>query len=217
MLVLMHIQFSKITLSKHSFRKLIALVFTASLEDQYGQSIVAEGAPHKQADPFDYGGGHVNPNKAITPGLIYDIEISDYIHFLCSMGYNNSAISTIAGASITCCKRTNIQVNLNLPSITIHELKKKMTVSRTVTNVGPVNSIYIARVQTPAGVSVRVKPSVLLFNSTIKKLEFKVVFRSLLKVAGRFSFGNLYWEDGFHIVRIPLIVRTVLDDFYAET
>lgn len=92
-----------------------------------------------------------------------------------------------------------------------------MTVSRTVTNVGPVNSIYIARVQTPAGVSVRVKPSVLLFNSTVKKLEFKVVFRPLLKVAGRFSFGNLYWEDGFHVVRIPLAVRTVLDDFYAVT
>ncbi|XP_062023220.1 subtilisin-like protease SBT3.9 isoform X3 [Rosa rugosa] len=194
-----------------------ALITTASLEDQYGQSIEAEGAPQKKADPFDYGGGHVNPNKAIAPGLIYDIETSDYIRFLCSMGYNNSAISAIAGASITCHKSTNVQVNLNLPSITIHELKERMTVSRTVTNVGPVNSIYIARVQTPAAVSVKVKPSALLFNSTAKKLEFKVVFRPLLKVAGRFSFGNLYWEDGFHVVRIPLTVRTVLDDFYAET
>ncbi|KAM5548649.1 subtilisin-like protease SBT3.9 [Rosa sericea] len=194
-----------------------ALITTASLEDQYGQSIEAEGAPQKKADPFDYGGGHVNPNKAIAPGLIYDIETSDYIRFLCSMGYNNSAISAIAGASITCHKLTNVQVNLNLPSITIHELKQRMTVSRTVTNVGPINSIYIARVQTPAGVSVRVKPSILLFNSTVKKLEFKVVFRPLLKVAGRFSFGNLYWEDGFHVVRIPLTVRTVLDDFDAET
>ena len=40
---------------------------------------MAQGAPHKQADPFDYGGGHVDPNKAIAPGLIYDIESSDYI------------------------------------------------------------------------------------------------------------------------------------------
>ncbi|XP_004292430.1 PREDICTED: subtilisin-like protease-like [Fragaria vesca subsp. vesca] len=194
-----------------------ALITTASIEDQYGQSIEAEGAPQKKADPFDYGGGHVNPNKAISPGLIYDIGTSDYIRFLCSMGYNNSAISAVAGASIACYKSTNVQGNLNLPSITVHEVKQRMTVSRTVTNVGPVNSIYIARVQTPAGVSVRVKPSVLLFNSTVKKLEFKVVFRPLLKVAGRFSFGNLYWEDGFHVVRIPLAVRTVLDDFYAVT
>ncbi|CAN6543975.1 unnamed protein product [Malus baccata var. baccata] len=150
-----------------------ALVTTASLEDEYGQSIVAEGAPHKQADPFDYGGGHVDPNKAIAPGLIYDIESSDYIRFLCSMGYNNTAISLVAGAKITCRKSTNFINNLNLPSITIHELKQRTTVSRTVTNVGPVNSIYNARVVTPAGVSVRVKPSILSFNSTVKKLEFK--------------------------------------------
>ncbi|TQE06388.1 hypothetical protein C1H46_008022 [Malus baccata] len=194
-----------------------ALVTTASLEDEYGQSIVAEGAPHKQADPFDYGGGHVDPNKAIAPGLIYDIESSDYIRFLCSMGYNNTAISLVAGAKITCRKSTNFINNLNLPSITIHELKQRTTVSRTVTNVGPVNSIYNARVITPAGVSVRVKPSILSFNSTVKKLEFKVTFRSLLRIQGRFSFGNLFWEDGLHVVRIPLIVRIVLDNFYADT
>ncbi|KAM2294770.1 hypothetical protein ACFX1S_034646 [Malus domestica] len=194
-----------------------ALVTTASLEDEYGQSIVAEGAPHKQADPFDYGGGHVDPNKAIAPGLIYDIESSDYIRFLCSMGYNNTAISLVAGAKITCRKSTNFINNLNLPSITIHELKQRTTVSRTVTNVGPVNSIYNARVITPAGVSVRVKPSILSFNSTVNKLEFKVTFRSLLRIQGRFSFGNLFWEDGLHVVRIPLIVRIVLDNFYADT
>ncbi|PQP99310.1 subtilisin-like protease SBT3.6 isoform X2 [Prunus yedoensis var. nudiflora] len=194
-----------------------ALVTTASLEDEYAQSIVAEGAPHKQADPFDYGGGHVDPNKAISPGLIYDIESSDYIHFLCSMGYNNTAISLVAGTKITCQKSTKFIVNLNLPSITIHELKQSMTVSRRVTNVGPVNSVYFARVQAPAGVSVKVKPSVLSFNSTVKKLQFKVIFCSLLRVQGRFSFGNLFWEDGLHVVRIPLVVRTVLDDLYAVT
>ncbi|XP_008236858.1 PREDICTED: subtilisin-like protease SBT3.6 [Prunus mume] len=193
-----------------------ALVTTASLGDEYAQSIVAEGAPHKQADPFDYGGGHVDPNKAISPGLIYDIESSDYIRFLCSMGYNNTAISLMAGTKITCQKSTKFIVNLNLPSITIHELKQNMTVSRRVTNVGPVNSVYFARVQAPAGVSVKVKPSVLSFNSTVKKLEFKVIFCSLLRVQGRFSFGNLFWEDGLHVVRIPLVVRTVLDDLYAD-
>lgn len=195
---------------------MIFLLFTASLEDEYAQSIVAEGAPPKQADPFDYGGGHVDPNKAISPGLIYDIESSDYIHFLCSMGYNNTAISLVAGTKITCQKSTKFIVNLNLPSITIHELKQSMTVSRRVTNVGPVNSVYFARVQAPAGVSVKVKPSVLSFNSTVKKLEFKVIFCSLLRVQGRFTFGNLFWEDGLHVVRIPLVVRTVLDDLYAD-
>ncbi|KAM6554752.1 hypothetical protein CsatB_015514 [Cannabis sativa] len=118
-----------------------ALVTTASLEHDYGQSIVAEGAPYKFADPFDYGGGHVNPNKAIYPSLIFDLVTSDYVHFLCTMGYTNTAINLV---------------------------------TRTVTNVGPVNSIYIPRVQTPFGVSVKVNPSVLVFNSSVKKLKINL-------------------------------------------
>ncbi|XP_015892327.1 subtilisin-like protease SBT3.9 isoform X1 [Ziziphus jujuba] len=194
-----------------------ALITTASLEDAYDQSIVAEGAPHKQADPFDYGGGHVNPNKAISPGLVYDSGVSDYVQFLCSMGYNDTATSLVAGTPTKCLKSTNFLVNLNLPSITIPDLKQRLTVTRTVRNVGPENSVYIARIQTPAGVSVRVKPKILRFNLTVKVLNFNVVFRSHLRIQGRYSFGNLFWEDGFHVVRIPLIVRTIIEDFYAET
>ncbi|KAH9657072.1 subtilisin-like protease SBT3.9 [Citrus sinensis] len=195
-----------------------AIVTTASLKDEYAQSIVAEGAPHKQADPFDYGGGHVDPNKAMDPGLVYDMEVSDYVRFLCAMGYNNSAISLMNRASTTCNdKSTKFLVNLNLPSITIPELKKSITVSRQVTNVSPMNSVYTARVQAPAGTTVRVEPSTLTFNSTRKKLKFKVTFYSRLRVQGRYSFGNLFWEDGIHVVRIPLIVRTIIDEFYAET
>ncbi|KAB1207414.1 Subtilisin-like protease [Morella rubra] len=195
-----------------------ALVTTASLKDEYGQCAVAEGAPHKQADPFDYGGGHVDPNKAIAPGLIYDMGSSDYLHFLCSMGYNDTAITSMTRSNRRCRKSAYIVANLNLPSITIPELKEKLTVSRTVTNVGPVNSTYTAFVEAPAGTKVRIEPTILVFNSTIKKLKFKVIFHSQLRVQGRYSFGNLLWLDGFHVVRIPLVVRTVIHDtFYAET
>ncbi|KAK2665430.1 hypothetical protein Ddye_004004 [Dipteronia dyeriana] len=190
-----------------------ALITTASLKDEYDQHIVAEGAPHKQADPFDYGGGHVEPNKATDPGLVYDMRVSDYARFLCASGYNNSAISLMTRSLTTCHKSTKFLVNLNLPSITIPELKHTLNVSRKVTNVGPVNSVYAVRVQAPVGVTVRVEPSILTFNSTTKKLKFKVIFRSQLRVQGRYSFGYLFWEDGFHVVRIPLIVRTVIDNF----
>ncbi|PON47983.1 Subtilase [Parasponia andersonii] len=195
-----------------------ALITTASLEDQYNQNVVAEGAPYKQADPFDYGGGHVDPNKAISPGLIFDVGTSDYVQFLCSMGYNNTAISLVAGSSIKCrSKSTKFLVNLNLPSISIPDLKQRLTVTRTVTNVGPVNSFYTARVQAPARVSVTVSPPVLVFNSTVKKQKFKVSFCTFIRTQGRYSFGNLFWEDGFHVVKVPLVVRTVIQDFYSET
>ncbi|KAI4297674.1 hypothetical protein L6164_037555 [Bauhinia variegata] len=193
-----------------------ALVTTASVKNVYDQNVGAEGAPHKQADPFDYGGGHVDANKAIDPGLIYDLKISDYIHFLCSMGYNNSAISFMVKSPIKCHKSPKFLLNLNLPSITIPELKRGLTVSRTVTNVGPAESIYTARVIAPVGISITVEPQILVFNSTRKKLKFKVTFSSKLKVEGRFSFGYLLWEDGLHQVRIPLIVRTVVDQLYVD-
>uniref|UniRef100_A0A6N2MUX1 Subtilisin-like protease fibronectin type-III domain-containing protein n=1 Tax=Salix viminalis TaxID=40686 RepID=A0A6N2MUX1_SALVM len=194
-----------------------ALITTASIEDEYGQKTVAEGAPYKQADPFDYGGGHVDPDRAMYPGLVFDMGTSDYIHFLCALGYNNSAISLMTRTRTRCKKSANFLVNLNLPSITIPELKQNLTVSRTVTNVGPITSIYVARVLAPAGTQVTVEPSVLSFDSTRKEIKFKVTFCSLLRIQGRYSFGNLFWEDGFHVVRIPLIVRTVIDDFYAVT
>lgn len=194
-----------------------AIVTTASIKDEYGQHIVAEGLPHKEADPFDYGGGHIEPNKAFDPGLIYDIKTSDYIHFLCLSGYQNSAIPLMTRAKVHCRKEKGSILDLNLPSISVPELKKTLTVRRAVTNVGPAISVYKARVEPPPGVSVKIDPSVLCFNSTAKKHKFKVTFTPQLRVQGRYSFGSLYWEDGLHVVQTALVVRTVIGSYYSET
>jgi len=188
----------------------------ASLKNEYDQYIWAEGAPHKQADPFDYGGGHVDANKVTDPGLVYDMKTSDYIHFLCSMDYNDTAISSLTGFPTKCHKSHKYLLNMNLPSIVIPELKQPLTVSRTVTNVGPVQSIYTARVEAPIGVSVTVVPSTLTFGPKRKKMKFKVTFSSKLRIQSRFSFGYLFWEDGSHEVRMPLAVRSVAQEFLAQ-
>ncbi|KAL6656379.1 hypothetical protein ACP70R_007205 [Stipagrostis hirtigluma subsp. patula] len=193
-----------------------ALVTTANVHDEYGFEIVSESAPYTQANPFDYGGGHVDPNRAAHPGLVYDMRPSDYVRFLCSMGYNNSAISSMTQKHTTCQHTPKSQLNLNLPSITIPELRGKLTVSRTVTNVGPAMSRYTAHVEAPPGVDVTVSPSVLAFNSTVGKLTFKVTFQAKLRVQGRYTFGSLTWEDGSHTVRIPLVVRTLISRFYVN-
>ncbi|KAK8681614.1 hypothetical protein V6N13_054016 [Hibiscus sabdariffa] len=39
------------------------------------------------ATPLDYGAVHINPNKALDPRLIYDLDTQDYINFLCGLGY----------------------------------------------------------------------------------------------------------------------------------
>ena len=158
----------------------------------------------------------MDPSKAAHPGLVYDMGTSDYVRFLCSMGYNGSAISSMTQQHATCQHTPKTQLNLNLPSITIPELRGKLTVSRTVTNVGSAMSKYRAHVQPPPGVGVAVSPSLLVFNSTATKLTFKVTFQAKLKVQGRYNFGSLTWEDGAHTVRIPLAVRTMISKFYVN-
>ncbi|KAL9296365.1 hypothetical protein ACSQ67_022261 [Phaseolus vulgaris] len=206
------------SLSPSVLKALISCAFSeASLKNEYHEYIWAEGAPHKQADPFDYGGGHVDPNKVTDPGLVYDMKNSDYIHFLCSMDYNDTAISFLTGVPTKCHKSHKYLLNMNLPSIIIPELKQPLTVSRTVTNVGPVKSVYTARVEAPIGVSVTVEPPTLTFSPKRKKMKFKVTFSSKLRIQGRFSFGYLFWEGGSHEVRMPLAVRSVVQEFCAQT
>ncbi|XP_075488536.1 subtilisin-like protease SBT3.6 isoform X1 [Primulina tabacum] len=190
-----------------------ALITTALSTDEYGQPAVAEGSPYKQADPFDYGGGHIDPNKAIDPGLIYDTDTGDYTRFLCAMGYNVSSITPFTRTKTACPKTTNFLANFNLPSVTIPELKRGVTVSRTVTNVGSVSSVYVARIKAPPGTHVIVEPGILKFCSKVKKIKFKVTFWPNLSVQGAYSFGSLVWDDGFHHVRIPLIARSVLEEY----
>ncbi|KAF8405314.1 hypothetical protein HHK36_010218 [Tetracentron sinense] len=114
------------------------------------------------------------------------------------------------------CKNFSEEFN-GKPSISIPELRKSVEVWRTVINVGPAKSVYTAHVKAPPRVIVRVEPPILSFNSTVKKQKLKAIFCTRESVQGRYSFGSLSWEDGTHVVRIPLVVRTIIDDFYADT
>ncbi|KAF5178745.1 Subtilisin-like protease [Thalictrum thalictroides] len=193
-----------------------ALITTASQTATDSAHIIAEGANRKQADPFDIGGGHVDPNRAANPGLIYNMSTGDYVHFLCSMGYSSSAITNLTMRETSCTKKKNLGLDLNLPSISIPKLRRAVTVSRTVTNVGPTNSVYKALVQSPHGIRMTVNPRTLFFNSTSVNLTFQVKFSSTQKVHGDYSFGSLTWTDGQHIVRIPIAVRVIKFESYAD-
>ncbi|XP_010424505.1 PREDICTED: subtilisin-like protease SBT3.8 [Camelina sativa] len=69
-----------------------AIVTTAWRTDPFGEQIIAEGSPRKLADPFDYGGGLVNPEKATKPGLVYDLGLEDYVLYMCSVGLNSLSV-----------------------------------------------------------------------------------------------------------------------------
>ncbi|CAA7062253.1 unnamed protein product [Microthlaspi erraticum] len=194
-----------------------AIVTTAWRTDPFGQQIFANGSPRKLADPFDYGGGLVNPEKASNPGLVYDLGLEDYVLYMCSQGYTESSISQLVGKGTVCSNPRPSVLDFNLPSITIPNLKEEVTLTRILTNVGPVNSVYKVVVEPPFGVQVTVAPETLVFNSTTKRVSFKVKVSTTHKINTGYYFGSLTWSDSVHNVTIPLSVRTqILQDYYDE-
>ncbi|KAB2633015.1 subtilisin-like protease SBT5.3 [Pyrus ussuriensis x Pyrus communis] len=106
---------------------------------------------------FDYGGGLVNPNKAANPSLIYDISTNDYISYLCAFGYNTSAVFLLVQQATSCPVTKPSILDVNLPSITIPNLRNPVTLTRTVMNTGSVNSMYKAQIEPPSRIKVVVK------------------------------------------------------------
>ncbi|CAH2079698.1 unnamed protein product [Thlaspi arvense] len=185
-----------------------AIMTTAWKTDPSGDPIFAEGSPRKLADPFDYGAGLVNAERAKDPGLVYDLNLDDYIHYFCASGYNDTAITVLTGKQTKCSSPLPSMLDFNYPAITIPDLEKEVNLTRTVTNVGPVDSVYRAVIEPPQGIKIVVEPETLVFNSSTKKLGFRVRVSTSHKSNTVYFFGSFTWTDGTRNVTIPLSVRT---------
>ncbi|XP_071715175.1 subtilisin-like protease SBT5.6 [Rutidosis leptorrhynchoides] len=180
-----------------------ALITSAGLLNNAGNHIT--DASGKKADPFQLGSGHFRPEKAADPGLVYDSSYNDYLLFLCSQG------DTKVDPTFICPNATPSAENLNYPSFSFPKLNGKMTVKRTVTNVGGKGSVYFAKVDSPMGISVKVVPPVLHFDRVGEKKSFELTVEANGKKIekGLYSFGWLSWSDSVHIVRSPIAVSLV--------
>ncbi|KAF6143959.1 hypothetical protein GIB67_017567 [Kingdonia uniflora] len=71
-----------------------AMMTTADITDNTNEPII-DTSFGTFGTPLDVGVGHVNPNKATDPGLVYDIEVEDYIDFMCGLNYTSQQIKVI--------------------------------------------------------------------------------------------------------------------------
>ncbi|KAK1353819.1 hypothetical protein POM88_052184 [Heracleum sosnowskyi] len=110
-----------------------AMMTTARTQDNKLHAMT--NASHLKASPFSYGSGHVQPNRAMDPGLVYDLTVDDYLTFLCSLNYNQSQITLFSEEPYSCPEKI-ILTDFNYPSITVPNLNGSITVTRTVKNVG---------------------------------------------------------------------------------
>ncbi|KAJ4836714.1 hypothetical protein Tsubulata_031908 [Turnera subulata] len=177
-----------------------ALMTTATIMD-----------PRKNEDAeFAYGSGHINPLKAVEPGLIYDANEADYVDFLCREGYNTSVVRLITGDNSSCATNSPGKAwELNYPSFALSLLDGESVMAvyvRTVTNVGSPNSTYYATVSIPPPFTVSVEPSVLSFSQVGEKKSFTLKITGAPITNTPIISGSLEWSDGKHVVRSPVAI-----------
>ncbi|KAL3618697.1 hypothetical protein CASFOL_037516 [Castilleja foliolosa] len=195
-----------------------ALMTTAYINDSKNNIISDMAAINgsKSANPFVFGSGHVNPEKASDPGLIYNISTRDYFDYLCSQKYNSKQIKIVTGESFTCPADSHFKPgDLNYPSFSVI-IRKNFTATtykRTVTNVGrQVNTTYSVKVIDPEGVSITVQPNVLKFQKLKEKLSYNVTIKVKkgkgIIMPARFSFGSVELVSAckYYHVRSPIAV-----------
>ncbi|KAK9748542.1 hypothetical protein RND81_02G065400 [Saponaria officinalis] len=184
-----------------------AIMTTAIQMNNLKETIATETAQAGTA--YDYGAGEVSPTGGLQPGLVYELDPSDYLLFLCYYGYNLSTIKLISsqfpdGFSCPSNSTKDMISNLNYPSIALS--KMNVTVNRTVTNVDTdAETTYSVIVNAPKGLDVNVTPNELVFTKDVKKLSYQVTFSSSSSLKGDL-FGAITWTNKKYNVRSPFVV-----------
>lgn len=187
--------------------KLFHVSCTAFTEDANKQPILDfNGA---KATPFAYGSGHVNPNRAMDPGLVYDLAIEDYLAYICNRRQQKDIVKIFAlDPEKYSCPQSFDVANFNYPSIAIPDLTDSVTVTRKLKNVGAPGT-YKAQVAEIPGIEVNVEPNSLNFTEVGEEKKFKVTFtpEENVKPNNDYVFGELIWSDGTHEVRSPIALK----------
>jgi subtilisin family serine protease len=160
------------------------------------------GIPAPNTNPvliFRQGAGHVQPNSAADPGLVFDAGWMDWLGFLCGTGQLRASY----------CPSISIDPsNLNTASIAIGDMAGTQTVTRTVINVASAPAIYNVSVTGMVGIVVNVNPASLTLAPG-ESASFDVTFTRTSAALNAYTGGQMTWSDGTHNVRLPIVVRPV--------
>ncbi|KAJ8751897.1 hypothetical protein K2173_026110 [Erythroxylum novogranatense] len=162
--------------------------------------------------PLAFGSGHIDPNRAVDPGLIYDMEFKDYVDFVCSLGYTDKQTRAVIRQSYRNCNKEPRELNYPsfiamLANTSGTNTVKKYT--RTVTNVGDDTSVYRATIENvPSGTKMSVEPSILHFSGWNKKRSYSLSLEIDKKgLSSNDSYALLKWTDQYnHVVSSPIMI-----------
>ena len=151
---------------------------------------------------WGYGAGHLAPNPAAVPSLVYDAGAADYGRFLCGVGL-------APPAGIGSCQTLGLVKpwNLNLSSLTAAGVVVSRTITRTVTNVGASTATFVSQSNLP-GWNVVVTPASLSLAPGASGDFTTKITRTSAPLAA-WTFGSLGWSDGVRTISSPLSAQAV--------
>jgi subtilisin family serine protease len=156
------------------------------------------------ANPFDYGGGHIVPNDALEPGLVYDVSDDEYDAFAC--GTASPAVTPERCAELSAAGYSKHARDLNQPSISVSRLASNASVTRHVTNVSEESETYSVEVSSPPGIAVVVTPpTISLGPSQSARFDVSLTYES--GPLDLWRFGSLTWMRGDTEIRSSIAVK----------
>jgi len=170
-------------------------------------SNVLDGPAEHPLVIFRQGAGHIRPNGAADPGLVFDAGWNEWLAFLCG------STTGVVGAS-TCTTLAGMGYSfdisdMNVASIAIGDMAGSQTVTRKVTNVFNQAESYTASYTGMVGFDV----SIGLDSQAItpgQTKSFTVTFTRTTAALNAYTGGQLTLTGNKgHVVRIPMVVRPV--------
>ncbi|KAG8377573.1 hypothetical protein BUALT_Bualt08G0047200 [Buddleja alternifolia] len=185
-----------------------AMMTTADFLDNSRNPIKERGS-NRAATPLAMGAGHVNPNKALFPGLIYDADTQDYVNFLCALNPTSEQIRMITRSNYNC---SNPSIDLNYPTFIAYfnciNGTKSVQFQRTLTNVGKRISSYSAKLEKVEGFEFMVVPPTLVFRDKKEKLSYMLKIQGPCLRNGAVLHGSVTWveNEGQRAVRSTIVI-----------
>ncbi len=174
-----------------------ALVTTAHQELRLPDGIT-------RANPFDFGGGHIVPNKAYSPGLVYDASDDDFDAFAC--GIASPAVSATRCTELGAAGYSMLARDLNQPAISLSRLAYQETISRRVTSVSDEPESFTVEISAPPGIDVVVTPATIGLGPG-QSASFDVTFTYVSGPMDLWRFGAITWVSEDHEVRSTIAVK----------
>jgi subtilisin family serine protease len=141
------------------------------------------------ARPFDFGAGHIVPNDAANPGLVYDVTADEYDALEAGLADDDYEAR-----------------DFNLPSITVSRLASSQTVTRRVTNVDDESGSYTAAVTMPPGLRIDVAPpSLTLGPGDTASFDVTLTYES--GPLDLWRYGSIEWQSDDANVYSPVAVK----------